>query len=226
MDSANKASVFFEAFDDVPLCTIPDPIALLEEEHELQRELCNVLEALADDLPTGFDKGLATVAVAILEGSMERHMRLEEEGLFPLLRECVADTDPIHSAMRCLEEEHGRDSGSLVEITDVLKAAIQKNAVENAEMLGYMLRGFFECLRRHVAWEDRVLIPTARSVLSSHELSKLQAWVMDSEHPRCCHQSLVLIQRAQSAREICNKCPNSISHSNVVPLNIKKNPSL
>lgn len=201
------------------LCNLPDPISLHEEEHELQRELCNVLEAIADDLPNNFDKDLATVAVSILESSLERHMQFEEESLFPLLRDALADADPIRAALCCLEEEHERDEANLFEITEALKFAIENNAVTNPEMLGYMLRGFFECLRRHLAWEDKVVIPAARSAFSRGELAKLQEWIMQSQHPRCYHQSILLLHKARSSKETCLQCPNANPKSNVVSIN-------
>ncbi|MFM7083417.1 MAG: hemerythrin domain-containing protein [Hyphomicrobium sp.] len=215
----NRASYETAAIDNNQIfCSMPDPISLLEEEHELQRELCNVLEALADDLPSSFDKDLANVALSILESSLERHMKFEDEALFPLLRKCLTDTDPIHAALECLEEEHERDGANLYEITEALRSAIEDNSIKNAEMLGYILRGYFESLRRHVAWEDKVIVPTARSAFSTQDLAKLQAWIMESEHPRCCHQSILLIHKARSARETCLRCSKANPVLNVVPI--------
>lgn len=202
-------------------CRTPNPIGLIAEEHALQRELCDLLEALADGLPNTFDKAMAVIAVSILEGSVPRHMRLEEEALFPMLRQRVADDDPLVSALACLEDEHERDGATLVELTDALKTAAEAGLVINADMLGYMLRGYFESQRRHIAWEDRVVLPVAAQVLTPYDLSALQEWIMASDHPRCSHQSILAIRNARSARSVCEQCPSSLPIDNVVAFNLK-----
>lgn len=202
-------------------CQTPDPIELIAEEHALQRELCDLLEAIADGLPHSFNTGLAAIAVSILEGSVPRHMRLEEEALFPVLRDRVASEDPLHAALACLEEEHERDGASLVELTDGLKTAAQQGSVKNPDMLGYMLRGYFDSQRRHIAWEDRVVLPVARQVLTKGDLATLQAWIMASDHPRCSQQSIIAIRSARTAQSVCDRCPSAKSTDNIVPFNSK-----
>lgn len=200
-------------------CRTPDPIGLIAEEHALQRELCDVLEAIADGLPSRFDKALAVIAVSLLEGSVPAHMQLEEEALFPLLRERVERDDPLHAALQCLEEEHDRDGAALLEMTDALKTAINAPVVSNADMLGYMLRGYFESQRRHIAWEDRVVLPAARAALKPADLAKIQTWVMDSNHPRCNRQSVLAIRQARSAKALCETCDCAANAGNVISFN-------
>ena len=36
-------------------------------------------------------------------------------------------------------------------------------------MLGYMLRGYFESRRRHIAWEETVLLPLADTHLTAQQ---------------------------------------------------------
>lgn len=212
-------------------CRTPDPIGLIEEEHALQRELCDLLEALADGLPHNFDKALALIAVSILEGSVPRHMRLEEEALFPRLRLRVGEDDPLNAALACLQEEHDRDGAASVELIDALRTAATDGFASNPNMLGYMLRGYFDSQRRHIAWEDRVVLPRARQALTAADLAALQAWIMTSDHPRCSHQSILAIRSARSAGGVCEACPNSgavhsvgeqsAASGNVLPFNAK-----
>jgi hemerythrin-like domain-containing protein len=42
-------------------------------------------------------------------------------------------------------------------------------------MLGYMLRGFFERYRRHVHWENTLIMPIARRRLGPEDLEALSA---------------------------------------------------
>jgi hemerythrin-like domain-containing protein len=42
-------------------------------------------------------------------------------------------------------------------------------------MVGYMLRGFFEGYRRHIHWEETLVIPFARQVLTEEDRAVLAA---------------------------------------------------
>lgn len=190
-------------------CQLPDPLRIVREEHALQNELCDLLEAIANDLPYRFDRALAEVSVSILETSLPGHMRLEEEALFPLLRARVTDDHPLQPALNCLGDEHNRDGAILVEIIDGLRSAIASGGSKNPEMLGYMLRGFFDSQRRHIAWEDQVILPTAATILTIDDLKSLQDWVMRSGHPRCCQQSIVAIRNARDGAGVCATCTHS-----------------
>lgn len=194
---------------DVATCLVPDPLGILREEHALQNELCDLLEAIADRLPHQFDTSLALVSISMLENGLPSHMRLEEEALFPLLRQRAAHDHPLHSALDCLEHEHDRDGSTLLEITDALRDAIKASTPANPDMLGYMLRGFFESQRRHIAWENTVVLPAAREMLTASDLAQLQDWVMKSDHPRCCRQSIVALRQARQGMDVCSDCPGS-----------------
>lgn len=201
-------------YSNSPACGAPNPLQLMHEEHALHLELCDLLEAIADGLPATFDRALATVAIAILPSSLPAHTSFEDDAFFPVLRRRAASNAELCAALECLGAEHDRDSGALIEVTDALKSAVGAGRVENPEMLGYLLRGFFESHRRHIAWEERVVIPAARAVLTPEDLSQLQTWIMGSDHPRCCRQSISVIRSARTARALCDTCssrqnPNS-----------------
>ncbi len=188
------------------VCRAPDPIAVIEEEHALQLELCDVLEYLADSLPSAIDEGLASVAVAILRNGLPRHMSLEEEVLFPLLRRRIAGTPHLTAMLHRLEDEHDTDEGFASEIADALESLAGREAADDAEMLGYMLRGFFECQRRHIAWENEVVLPLARQVLLPEDLAEFQLRIMTSGRPLCARRPLMEIRRAGGGVRACGTC--------------------
>jgi hemerythrin-like domain-containing protein len=202
---------------DALMCLTPDPLGLIDEEHALQRELCDLLEAIADSLPHDFDRELAMTAVSILERSVPSHMAIEEQALFPRLRERVPLDDPLRRALECLEEEHERDGMMLFEMIDSLKCAIEELQISNPDMLGYQLRGFFESQRRHIAWEDRVVLPAARALLDPTDLAAIQRWIIDSDHPRCSQRSILAIRKVRSASHICADCPSLATRSAAIP---------
>jgi len=191
------------------LCSTPHPLEILEEEHALQLELCELLESIADDLPGRIDPALTVIAMSILKGSVKAHTRFEEEALFPLLRQRLSPDDTVVQALTCLSQEHERDEDIADELVDALKEALQHGAAQNAETLGYILRGYFESQRRHIAWEDSVVLPTARKALTGDDLARLQEWIMLSDHPRCIRIPLLAIRAGRKASSVCAECSSS-----------------
>jgi hemerythrin-like domain-containing protein len=196
--------------DDAGLCSTPHPLEIIAEEHALQLELCELLESIADSLPGKFEPALAVIAISILKGSVKAHTKFEEDALFPLLKERLSPDDAVVQALVCLSQEHERDEDIADELVEALKDALKSGAPENPETLGYILRGYFESQRRHIAWEDSVVLPAARKSLTIEDLALLQEWIMTSEHPRCIRVPLLTIRTGKSAPTICVECPSSL----------------
>lgn len=199
--------------DTRQLCGSPDPIAVIEEEHAVQLELCSVLEFLADSLPNAVDPRLASLAVTILRNGLKQHTSLEEEGLFPLLRRRIGGTAHLLAMLDQLTAEHEADEGLAIEIADALDEIVAERPTENPEMLGYMLRGFFENQRRHIEWENNVVLPLARNVLNADDLGELQARIMATKRPLCTRQSLPKLRRLGDAAKLCRSCAAGLPRS-------------
>ncbi len=147
-----------------------DPFSLLLEDHAKQWELCGWLERIADGLPNEVPRDLCALAAHGLRTDMPRHHREEEEGLFPLLIARAEDGDLADEIIAKLSEEHASDEGFAEELVDILQELEKGKPVDNPDMLGYMLRGFFENYRRHIHWENTVLIPLARRRLTAADV--------------------------------------------------------
>ncbi len=147
-----------------------DPFSLLLEDHVKQWELCGWLERIADGLPNEVPRDLCALAAHGLRTDMPRHHREEEEGLFPLLIARAEDGDLADEIIAKLSEEHASDEGFAEELVDILQELEKGKPVDNPDMLGYMLRGFFENYRRHIHWENTVLIPLARRRLTAADV--------------------------------------------------------
>jgi len=194
----------------ITFCQDPDPISVLEEEHALQLELCDILEHLADGLPHSIDLNLAGIAVNLLKSAWQQHTRLEEEVLFPMLRNRSESGAHVSAMLSRLEDEHETDEGLAHEIASTLKDLIQGAPLTNAESLGYMLRGFFMSQRRHISWENDVVLPLARRILLPEDLEKFQAVIMMSERPVCTRQSLTQIRKHSGEVYPCGTCRSTI----------------
>jgi len=192
-------------------CGAPHVLEILAEEHALQRELCDLLEAIADGLPHTFDKSRATVAICLLEGSLPAHTRLEEDALFPLLARRLGADHPVTTTLSVLEDDHERESSLLVELAEALNEGISAPKPESGNALGYLLRGAFDAMRRHLDFEDRVVLPAARDSLTAEDHAWLQGWIMRSAHPRCCRQSLMALRKSKAAGALCGTCPSGVA---------------
>ena len=152
-----------------------DPLKRIMREHALQLGLCDALELIADGLPDSVDRRLVREVTGILEHGLRQHFKAEEEVLFPLLRRRGTADQALLAALDQLEKEHTRDEDVCAELLEELHDLAARGRARNADMLGYMLRGFFEGQRRHIAWENSVVIPAARRLLGEADLDELAA---------------------------------------------------
>lgn len=156
-----------------------DPIGFFEVEHEWKLALCDALELIADGLPHSTNGSLCRMAVSVLTTALPRHAELEEQLLFPMLRRSDSIGSECERVLVELEQEHASDEPFAHEIAEALEELSQGGRPRNSEMLGYMLRGFFVPLRRHVEWENVTILPLARRVLSVDDKSRLAARLVE-----------------------------------------------
>lgn len=144
-------------------------LAQIAKEHLQEQTLCDQLERIADDLLEPIDPFLAKTSVVGLRQCTRRHLLLEEGYLYPVLTKRLRRGELEEDLLIQIREEHASDECLAYDTADQLEQAIERGRAENPEMLGYMLHGFFECRRRHIAWEDAVVLPLARSRLSAKD---------------------------------------------------------
>lgn len=124
----------------------------LRRAHIEQLALCDVLEQIADSLPGNIDSLKCQEAAKSLNPLIKGVHTYEETVLFPWL-ESSADTQlALRETLHRLKFEHCEDACFAEELTDTLMRLSRGERV-NMEATGYMLRGFFESLRRHIAFE-------------------------------------------------------------------------
>lgn len=119
-----------------------------------QDALCRALEDLADSLPGRLDTHGAVLLLGRLGPLLRRCHHLEEEVIFPALRAARRDLGPV---LDRLSAEHLEDEAQAGELEEAVVALAARWPAADAERLGYMLRGLFTALRRHVAHDrDRI----------------------------------------------------------------------
>lgn len=128
-----------------------------------QRLICDELERIADSLPDAVDRKSCLSAARLLPALMVRAHRYEEQELFVALdRPGLTPFDP-HPTLNRLKLEHTGDECFAEELAEVLLSYADGRPTHSAEATGYMLRGFFEALRRHIATEEELSATLNRS---------------------------------------------------------------
>lgn len=150
-----------------------NPLDLILEEHDRHQTMCDLLEEIADSLPDSVDEEKASRVADILKFELPLHHRIEEKALFPVLIKYADKEDNAGEIVDRLNEEHVADESFAEELIELLEQLARGHSLENANMFGYMLRGFFENYRRHVLWENSVVFPLARRRLPEEGLREL-----------------------------------------------------
>ena len=171
---AEKATATNSEFSISAAMALDNPLDAIEATHRIHARICDCLEAIADGLPDDVDRRLASCIASSLRYELPLHHRDEDEGLFPLLEMRAVPQDNVTVILERLTQEHSKDEGFADELNDVLNALGRGEPVNNPEMVGYMLRGFFETYRRHLHWEDVLVLPLARQRLTDDDLDKLK----------------------------------------------------
>lgn len=129
-------------------------IARVEDMHQEQLALCRTLEDIADSLPTSIDPQRCMLAAKALGPVISGMHHYEEQHFFPWIRTQL--TGDLTRTLDRLRFEHLEDACFAEELTDAL-LKLGAGTSTNMDALGYMLRGFFEGLRRHIAFEQELL---------------------------------------------------------------------
>lgn len=134
-------------------------IAMVMRCHDIQLVLCEELEWLADHLPSNADRQRCLrLARAICPLVVSSH-QVEEALLFNVLERLGDRVPDLPSTIERLRYEHYADLCFAEEIRDTLLAIGRDEEGVSADAAGYMLRGFFESVRRHIAFEREILVP-------------------------------------------------------------------
>ena len=132
-------------------------LAWLGRAHTEQLALCRELEEIADSLPASINRQKCIYAAKALGPLIKGIHHYEETVLFPQLEASPDATDALAPTLERLKFEHCEDECFAEELSDALLKLGSGERV-NMEAVGYMLRGFFEGIRRHIAFEREHLL--------------------------------------------------------------------
>jgi hemerythrin-like domain-containing protein len=153
-------------FRDQPVATFDDPIEMLSVCHGRMQHSLDTLRRLEAFLGTrGASEETASAAASILryfDIAAPLHHQDEDEDVYPALRACVAEDDPLRLTLDELHEEHQK----LDELWAFLRVDLQSIAAGDAVQLdGLLVRQFRDATQRHLAIEDSIVLPYAQRLL-------------------------------------------------------------
>lgn len=122
-------------------------------------ELCDRLEAVADSLPHHVDAAECLALASLLGPSLLRIEAFEEATLFPALLGWSKPNFALDDTIVRLTAEHRLDQGYAEDVQEMLYSYGQGRPTLWPDAAGFMLRGFFESMRRHIAFERQLLLP-------------------------------------------------------------------
>jgi len=136
--------------------------------HARQGELCDMMESLADKLPSAQRAACLEAAWAATTIIGPLHA-LEETCFFPLLQQRLASAPHIQVSIDRSLQEHAEDRDATLEIVGSLKRLADGCPRPEIDPISYQLRAFFVGLRRHQARELEVLFPVAMEKFTAED---------------------------------------------------------
>ena len=161
-----------------PHSGMPDPLSMIEQEQISLLALCDRLEEIADALLDDLSPSTLETVAQEWRCRLPLHHQHMEKVLFPLLEKRAQSQDSIDEVISGFTHEQAMDDGYILGVLEVLdQFASGQPAGEHKpdyyEAAGYLLRGFFEALRRHLRWERFIVLRLARQRLTKEDLAEI-----------------------------------------------------
>ena len=154
---------------------IVDPLQFIRQEHDRQYEICELLQDLPNHFDGGMDLGLVRSLQEFLRKDLPRHVDDEEIDLFPALSIRCRDHEGLDLILSQLEAEHELDLGLVEPISSELQTIIDTGVPGDPHRLSSNLWTFAETQRRHLLWENRVVLPLAEKYFDQTDREALAA---------------------------------------------------
>lgn len=142
-----------------------DALSIVIQGRRHQRNLCDDLEQIADQLGGPVDPRLCSSVLQRLHHDMQLYHR-DEEVLFDVLRTHEEHDGVIARCIVLVLSEHAMHESYLFELAEPLGDMSAGKQIRDTHAVGYMLRCCFDGIRRHLNWEDAALLGDRLNVIS------------------------------------------------------------
>jgi hemerythrin-like domain-containing protein len=156
-----------------------DPIEFILEEHDRQLEVCVRLEDLVSASDSDPKAHWAASLLEYLTKDLPIHIEDEERDLFPLLASRQEHDQDLPVILDQLMSEHELDRGLIEPIVEDLRHIAEGSVLVDSGRFCMYVRTFTVAMRRHLNWENRVVLPLARRVLSKEDRALLRDGIAD-----------------------------------------------
>ncbi len=148
---------------------LPDPIQFIRQDHERQVENCGRLEELVSASETEPVAEWAASLLSYLSRDLPLHVKDEELDLFPRLNSRRPPGSNLGDILEQLVAEHQTDEGLADLVIKDLRTIAEGAPPEYPLRFQLNVRAFCEMQRRHLNWENRVVLPLARTLLTEED---------------------------------------------------------
>ena len=150
------------------------PLDFFKAEHDRQRVFCDRLVKLAIERNLEAVIEEAENILAFITEDLPLHHKDEETDLFRMLRCRRQPDDNIEAVLATLAWEHTMDSFLTYDLRLDPNALVSgKKYVDDDLVVFTDLRTFAESQRRHLTWEENVVLPLARERLTPEDLAEM-----------------------------------------------------
>lgn len=160
--------------EPIPENLFREPLDFVYADHFRQRVLCNVLEWLVS---SDGDDGDATVqvagALAYLKRDLPWHIEDEEQDLFPRLAARCSVEDRCNEILGILSADHAEDERLAAHLIAALEALAAGGSSRANPDLARTAGLFIGTQRRHLTWENGIVLPLARRRLQAADLAAM-----------------------------------------------------
>ena len=159
--------------DRIPDNLLREPLDYLVADHMRQRKLCNALEALHPVNGGGWPREITEPVFGYLADALPQHISDEECDLFPALRAVSGLDSDAEDLIETLIRNHAVELSLASEVIAAIKRTPPANDETGTPNISRLLVDFSDCLRRHLAIEERMLMPLARKRLTGDAMTQI-----------------------------------------------------
>ncbi len=150
-----------------------DPMAVIKLERDWQRQVCDKLERLADQLGGPLDVNLCETLQSRLQDELPLYQR-DEEVLFELMLQKEPDNKVLAACTGQAISEHAAMQTYVFELQEPLGDISLGITPGNPDTVGYMLRYCFDGIRHHLKWEDATIFQGQTQDIPTVDLEQLR----------------------------------------------------
>ncbi len=148
------------------------PLDILAAEHARQLAICDVLDRWVRN-PRHTDQAELKAVHDYLVRDLPLHIDDEDWDLFPMLKSRVPQGDDVDDIFKQLHAEHETDRELQAELVRNLEHVINHEAFDDPVSFFTNVVAFSQTQRRHLAWENAVVMTRARKHLTEEDCTEL-----------------------------------------------------